>query len=341
MVRTSKIGIIETIRGLAALAVCLFHFSKCNIIFEGSSQYFCKAAAYGWLGVEAFFVVSGFIIPYSLAKANYKLSQFFQFFAKRCIRIEPAYLASIILVVALGYFIQKVPGFNGATANLSSRNILLHIGYLPEHFGYTWLQPVYWSLEAEFHYYILIGLCFVFIWKNNINLFIGIVVGLATSFFIPLYVFSFMPFFIMGIIVCAKKAGKVNTYIFFAVLFGAFSISVLRGQGYITASVGLAAALLINYFEFRTVITDFLGKISFSLYLMHIPVGGKVLNYLGRYADNEWKVWAALILALAITITASWVFYKLVEYPSQMISKRISYNRHEKSTDHIAPLPAG
>ncbi|MEO6490696.1 MAG: acyltransferase [Ferruginibacter sp.] len=336
-----KIGIVETIRGLAALAVCLFHFSKCNLIFEGSTKYFFTIASYGWAGVEAFFVVSGFIIPYSLAKANYRISQFFQFFARRCIRIEPAYLASILIVVLLGYLVQKVPGFMGSQSNVSVQNILLHLGYLPEHFGYNWLLPVYWSLEAEFHYYILIGLGFVFIWKNTLNLFIGITLGLISSFFIPLYVFSFMPFFIMGIITCAKRSGKVNAYVFYLVLLIAFSVCIVRGLGSFTAIVGFATALLIANFEWRTRMTDFLGKISFSLYLMHVPVGGKVLNYLGRYANNEWKVWGALIIALAITIIASWIFYKLIEYPSQMLSKRIQYNRNEKSTDRIASLSAG
>ena len=341
MASTNKIGIIETIRGLAALAVCLFHFSLCKISFKGSPQYFFKAASYGWLGVEAFFVVSGFIIPYSLAKAYYRLAQFFRFFAKRCIRIEPAYLISIVFVIGLRYLVEMVPGFKGAPVQLSTRNVLLHIGYLPEHFGYKWLLPVYWSLEAEFYYYILIGLCFVFIWKNNVNLLIGILLALTAGFFIPLSVFIFMPFFIMGIITCAKKTGKINDYIFYTVMAAAFIGCLFNGQGYIPATIGLIAGLLIAYVEFKTVVTDFLGKISFSLYLMHVPVGGKVLNYLGRYTNNEWQVWGSLVLALAITIAASWIFYKLVEYPSQMLSKRISYNRDEKSTDHITTLPTG
>ena len=341
MASKSNIGIIEAIRGLAALAVCLFHFKKSNINFVGSSQYFFNTAAYGWLGVEAFFVVSGFIIPYSLAKANYRLSQFFQFFARRCIRIEPAYLVSILFVVVLGYIVENISGFMGKPVDLNIQNILLHIGYLPEHFGYKWLQPVYWSLEAEFHYYILIGLGFALIWKNKINLLIGITLGLAASFFIQLTVFKFMPLFIMGIITCSKKAGKVNNYIFYIVLLVTFLVCLLNGLGILPPLVGVITALLISFFQFRTKLTDFLGKISFSLYLMHVPVGGKTLNYLSRYAKNEWQVWGALIIALILTIAASWIFYKLVEYPSQMLSKRISYNRHEKSTDHITAFPAG
>ncbi len=334
-----RIGIIETIRGLAALAVCLFHFSVCNVPFEGSTEYFVKVAAYGWLGVESFFVLSGFIIPYALSNADYKLSQFFRFLLRRCVRIEPAYLVSIMLVLILGYLAEKAPGFHGKEFTPGLENILLHIGYLPAHFGYTWLLPVYWSLEAELHYYIIIGLCFTFIWKNNFNLYIGLALGLAASFFIPLNVFRFMPFFIMGIVTCAKKAGKINTVVFYLILAAACIVCLIRGIGWEMPAIGLITALLIMYVEFTTVITDFLGKISFSLYLIHVPVGGKILNILGRYAQSELQVWGAIIVALLVTIIASYIFYRLIEYPSHMLAKRISYKRNEKSTDHITPLP--
>ena len=153
----SKIGIIETIRGLAALAVCLFHFTKGNMVFHGSSIHYLNLASYGWLGVEAFFVVSGFIIPYSLVKSGYTIKRFFQFFAKRCIRIEPPYLLSVILVIALAYASTLAPGFKGESFRFNFLQTISHVAYLPEHLGFQWLLPVYWSLEAEFHYYILIG----------------------------------------------------------------------------------------------------------------------------------------------------------------------------------------
>lgn len=307
----------------------------------GSSEYYFHTAAYGWLGVEAFFVVSGFIIPYSLSKADYRISRFLNFFARRCIRIEPAYLVSLVLVVLLSLLAETAPGFKGKPVNLDIRNILLHIGYLPEHFGYKWLMPVYWSLEAEFHYYILIGLCFVFLWKNNLNLFAGLALGLAASFVIPLTVFKFMPLFIMGIITCAKKTGKVNDALFFAVLIISFLAWIITGQGYLPPAIGLFTALCIAYVNYSSRLTDFLGRISFSLYLVHVPVGGKILNILGRYTTEAWQVWGALAIALVLTIIASWIFYKLVEYPSLLLSKKVSYSRNEKSTDHIATFPAG
>jgi len=323
--KQEKIPIIETIRGLAALAVCLFHFGKANIDFIGNSIWYQKITTHGWLGVEAFFVLSGFIIPYSLVKSGYTIKRFFQFFAKRCLRIEPPYLISIIIVILLGYISTLFPGFKGEEFSFNIWQFMSHIAYLPEHLGFTWLLPVYWTLEAEFHYYILIGLSLPLLWRNQISLLMGLTIGLAASFFIPLYVFSFMPLFVMGISVCAFKTGRINQYIFWMILAVSISVSLVRGQNYWVPLTGVMTSLLITYAHFKTKLTDFLGKISYSLYLLHIPFGSRIINLGGRYADTEWKVWAILALALSVTLIVSWIFYKLIEYPSQLLSKKISY----------------
>lgn len=337
--KENRIGIVETIRGLAALAVCLFHFSKGNIEFTGSSEWYQRIVTHGWLGVEAFFVLSGFIIPYSLVKGGYTIKRFFQFFAKRCLRIEPPYLLSVALVIVLGYLSTIVPGFKGDPFQFNVWQTVSHVAYLPEHLGFEWLLPVYWSLEAEFHYYILIGLLLPFLWKSKWTLLIGFAAGLTASFFIHLYVFSYMPLFVMGIGAAAYKTGRINRELFWGVLAVAVSVSLVRGQLYTMPLTGLITALLICYAEFKSRITDFLGKISFSLYLLHVPIGGRIINLGGRYADTDWKVWLVLLVALIVTLVVSWVFYKLVEYPSQLLSKKITYKKVETGTDHIAALP--
>lgn len=339
--KENKIGIVETIRGLAALAVCLFHFSKGNIEFSGSAEWYQRIVTHGWLGVEAFFVLSGFIIPYSLVKGGYTIKRFFQFFAKRCLRIEPPYLLSVILVIVLGYLSTIVPGFKGDPFQFNVWQTVSHVAYLPEHLGFEWLLPVYWSLEAEFHYYILIGLLLPLLWKSEWSLLIGFAAGLASSFFVHLYVFSYMPLFVMGIAVAAYKTGRMNQLLLWIVLATAVTVSLVRGQPYAMPLTGFITALLICYAEFKSRVTDFLGKISFSLYLLHVPIGGRIINLGGRYADTAWKVWAVLLVALLVTLIASWVFYKLVEYPSQLLSKKITYKKVETGTDHITAFPAG
>jgi len=323
--KEKKIAIVETIRGLAALAVCLFHFGRANMEFIGHTIWYQKITSVGWLGVDAFFVLSGFIIPYSLVKSGYSIKRFFTFFAKRCIRIEPPYLLSIVLTILLVYVATLVPGFKGEPFQFNALQTIAHVAYLPEHLGFKWLLPVYWTLEAEFHYYLLIGLMLPLLWRSVFSLLLGFALGLAASFFIPLTVFIYMPFFIMGISVCAYKTGKISQYILWLVLFFCIIVLLLNKNPFSMPLTGFLTALLILFAEIKNRVTDFLGKISYSLYLLHVPVGSKIINLGGRYADAEWKIWLVLLVALGVAILSSWIFYRLVEYPSQLISKKMTY----------------
>ncbi len=65
-----RIAVIEAIRGLAAISVALFHFS---VQLEGPVR---AIFGYGWLGVDVFFVISGFVIPFSLFGRGYSVRQF-------------------------------------------------------------------------------------------------------------------------------------------------------------------------------------------------------------------------------------------------------------------------
>lgn len=112
---------------------------------------------YGWLGVPVFFVISGFVIPYAMYNAGYSLSHFGRFLAKRLIRLDPPYLASILLILLVGILPTFVPGFAGQRPSFPTAQVLAHLGYLNTFLGYQWLNPVYWSLAIEFQYYLLIG----------------------------------------------------------------------------------------------------------------------------------------------------------------------------------------
>ena len=59
-----RLAVLDSLRGLAALAVCLFHFAGRDDFLPGT--YLQAASRQGYLGVVAFFVISGFVIPWSL-----------------------------------------------------------------------------------------------------------------------------------------------------------------------------------------------------------------------------------------------------------------------------------
>src|ERR1700759_1148473 len=101
------------LRGIASLMVCYFHLARGNPRFLPDSSIVKQSASFGWSGVEVFFVISGFVIPFSMYQKKYTLSNFFVFFKKRIIRIEPPYLISVIMVVALNFLSAQSPSFRG------------------------------------------------------------------------------------------------------------------------------------------------------------------------------------------------------------------------------------
>ncbi|MEY2703627.1 MAG: hypothetical protein RLY43_2266, partial [Bacteroidota bacterium] len=101
-----RIRTLDSIRGLAASAVVLFHFTNSNVSFlnEGALRNFGK---FGFLGVVMFFIISGFVLCNTLIHIEYKFKYFPYFILKRLIRLEPPYLLSILIVVFLNFVSEK------------------------------------------------------------------------------------------------------------------------------------------------------------------------------------------------------------------------------------------
>lgn len=125
----SKIDSITMLRGLACLAVCFKHFAG-----TVGSHSLNQIAQYGGYGVPIFFAISGFILPYSMEKANYVRSDYLHFLLKRTIRLQPPYILSIIGIFALSFLAQFSKFHTAEMINPFSKNTLLNFFYLVDFF---------------------------------------------------------------------------------------------------------------------------------------------------------------------------------------------------------------
>lgn len=326
---------IILLRGIAALMVCCFHLYCGNTLLFRDNSLVKSFFSFGYLGVSIFFMISGLIICYSLPY-NYKFKQSHIFILKRIVRIEPPFIASILLVLILnffGSFYSKIP------VQFSWHDFLFHFAYL-NNFGLGhYYNVVYWTLGIEFQFYLLIIMIFTIINKSNLGLIIIMILFMILSFIKVKdmeLIFSYLPIFGLGIITYFyyyKMQLSKKIYLLLCVLF--------LMELYIFISIpefwsSVFALIILFYWKLRHKILDFFSNISFSLYLSHTSVGGKVINLGLRFAKSNTQHYLLFVLALFTSIGFAYLFYLIIEKPFIRLSKRIIYNKIK--TYNLIPL---
>ena len=317
------IAILDYLRGIAALAVMVAHF--CLTAPDGSSW---RLGAGGQHGVVMFFVISGFVLPYALHSGGYRLRDYGRFLIKRLLRLEPPYLASVVLVVTLGVY-ARVLAFPGMPNTVTVPQLLLHLGYLNSYFGYAAVNQVYWTLAVEFQFYLMVGLAYPLLASTRRWVAAATIAGLSLSTFFVLrsdVLPHWLPSFALGMLVFRHRLGRTGTRA--AVVGGIALVALIRlTDGIAPAVVTGAAALLIAGVPVRmTRVGTFFGRISYSLYLLHNPIGLPIIIRMERALPGTAGIVVGLLAASAATIVASYAFARLIEWPAQRWASAIRYS---------------
>jgi peptidoglycan/LPS O-acetylase OafA/YrhL len=338
---SSEILSIQYLRGIAACMVMLFHFNLTNETeFNGVKNIVHEIGKRGYIGVEIFFCISGFVLLFALIKSKYAVSDFGNFFLRRIVRIEPPYILAVLLIVTLNLVRNSTQDSNNV--DLSVTNILMHFGYINMFTG-KWLSPVFWTLGIEFTFYLFIGLAFPFVVKNKIQR--ALAFGL---FFLscPLTDWHFLPFyagyFILGMAACLFYLKLMNKEEFFiylvlsslSILFSVEGIFV-NGLSSIhlhsDAFIKLGVSLLAVYLFFQKIKFNFflylLGLTSYSIYLLHNIVGTRLIIKALDLPYLSVKYIVIYILACIVSIVASILYYKYIELPSLRWAKRLAKSK--------------
>ncbi|MFD6108839.1 acyltransferase family protein [Streptomyces yangpuensis] len=328
-----RLAALDGVRVLAAFSVLFYHYTALDSAWgEPAAGVFPAAhalAAYGWLGVEIFFLVSGFVICMSAWGRTVG-----DFAVSRISRLFPAYWAAVAftsLVLFTWPEVRKVESFSDVVVNLS----MLQAGI-----GVPHVDDAYWTLFVELKFYVLFALVVMRgLTYRNCVLFCGIwtLAGVVAptvdndllSFFA---VSSASPYFIAGIAFHLMRRFRPN-----AVLWGVVGVQFLLAQHHVHArmisSLGRRAteqtpawpahAVIVLGFAVMAAIAlgaldrvrwrwlPQAGAVTYPLYLIHMMAG---LTLIHHFRDDVPPVPLALGVT-ALMVALAWLIHRFVERP--------------------------
>jgi len=322
----SEIKVVTMLRGLASSFVFLFHLINVSNGYVGNEM-MRSIAFYGQFGVQFFFVISGFVITYSMINSGFRTKNYFTFLKKRVVRIEPPYLLVLILTVIFIWIRVKSGLGHGDLPMPGWKQIVLHIGYLIPFSSYDWLSIVFWTLAIEFQFYLFFPLIFVIFVRREIFRWITSAC-LVVFFFLShsrAHFFYWSPVFLLGINLALYKKNKIGSTELW-IIFGLLNIFIFYKLG-ITIGIFSIIPFLLILFEpgLKISILNFLGRISYSLYLLHTLVAFAIINLGIRYETHGLQKIFFIILAVSLTLFSSYLLYFYVEKPCQKWASAIRY----------------
>lgn len=337
---------VDGLRAFAVIPVLLFHLG-----FDWIPG--------GYLGVDVFFVISGFLITSIILKESYQGTFTFRgFWLRRIRRILPVLSVVLICTLLASYFIVFRPDMSGFgkdsfSASFSFANITMWLrtgdywGTLAESspFLHTW------SLSVEEQFYIFFPVLLVLLLRFGRRfVFPGIVCVTIASFALFIFASQRSPvacFYLLPMRAWELAAGcmlaiflrnnewsarggaaSIGAWLgFVSVLTSYFLVSGESGLSVATALPVLGSVLIILFGEVdgfvnRTLShrwTVYIGKISYSLYLWHWPV-----FVLGKaYTHSRYSTEPSWVLLLVITLILTLLSYYFVEKPTRSMKRII------------------
>jgi len=137
---------LDSVRGVAVLMVMFYHAYYWGMDFSRFPRIEGRLLQLTWvgrLGVDLFFVLSGFLITGLLLNAKSRPDYYRKFYIRRALRILPAYSATLLVLLVTGVSLKFI--------GLS----LMYLSNLTPLFGVAIAYPVLWSLAVEEHFYLL------------------------------------------------------------------------------------------------------------------------------------------------------------------------------------------
>ena len=343
MKSTNRIQSLEVLRGIAALAVTWFHITHGGKIFaEATNPVLWVAAlfgAIGWHGITLFFVLSGFVIPWSMRHAPpvdglvAALRGLPAFIGRRLLRLQPPYLAACVLALALNWLSTLAPGYQGSfsvTVPEVFKALLSDNLYVTGLLGGSWILVVAWTLALEVQFYAVAGVIEPWArpaqrqalspWLYGVG--VAAFSALAVLIPQPALVFRVLPVFGLGWVTAHRELRPQPVH---GLAIAWLLLLLFRVAGFEQALVAAVCVVLLKltllFPSFGPKLLLWLGGISYSLFLIHVPIGGRVVNLFSRFTLSGSQ--QLLVCLLSLSLLAAWVFCVLIERPSHRVSRNL------------------
>lgn len=333
---------VDGIRLLAALMVAMHHYAGTSRVNQPGNAIWgrpvsdimptvFRLSSYGWIGVEIFFVISGFVICMSCWGRTPR-----QFFVSRVIRLYPAYWFAVLFTTGV---LVAVPG---VWERPRMREVLLNLTMLQSGSGVANVDGVYWTLWSELRFYLLFlvvvatGLTY-----RKVVLFCcvwGAAAMLAPVSGLPLLELVANPegawYFIAGLALYLMHRFGQDL-----LLWGILAMAWLMGQLELGQRIdevehvsGWRGSVLIftvflllmvavalgatDRVRWKWLVTA--GALTYPLYLIHYAAGTAMINRLRDTMDARLLV----VVVLAGFLALSWLVHRFVERPVAGMVKR-------------------
>ncbi len=327
---------IEGLRGIAILLVLLFHAGL-------------PWTPGGFVGVDVFFVISGFLITGKLWRESQQPGgwNITRFYAWRIRRLLPAALVAIAVITLVGLLLaapldRSELAADGAASALSIANMRF-IGSVDYFAPTTSPSPFlhFWSLSVEEQFYLVWPALIVLLtWRGGssrrliVALLIGVVASFALSIWLtdasPARAFYLLPtrvwqlgvgglLALIGVAGTSRRAGALAWAGLAAVAVAGVALTAEMPYPGLAALLPTAGAVALLYGGaapsgpmrlLAAAPLRFLGKISYSLYLWHWPLLVLPLMFLERALTG-----VEIVASVAVAIGVSWLSWRFVEQP--------------------------
>lgn len=363
-VKLKYVYLIDLIRFLSALIVVFFHLTFAvwastnsgakSLITDGYSFFEVYPFTwFGWVGVEVFFVISGYVVANS---SNGRSALYF--IRSRISRLYPAvWVCSTITAVVLLY-----TGLYD-TSEIFTRYIH-SIFLIPIH---PWVDPVYWTLAVEISFYFIFLCLLLFKKMKYLRLVVITLVALTTCYQLPILVnniyfttdiklfplqvsrllmLDFGAFFALGILMWMSDSGKKNNkllgftfviclieiinhtfYVYDAMPIlrdnsevSFFIPTIIWAISYCLIFWGHKANFIFEKMGSKTIyVTRILGLITFPLYLVHFILGVFIIELL--FTSFNFNIYIAFCISLLLILSLS--FFVII-YVEPLIRKKLN-----------------